>query len=130
MASGFKDLEVWQLARELAVDTYRISRSFPSDERFGLTSQIRRAAVSIAANLAEGHGRRLSTAFAQFVRISIGSLNEVETLMCIALDLKYVCQSDFDELEVRIRRLAVKLQNLLTALLKNPSTSDKQPPTT
>ncbi|MBA3259279.1 MAG: four helix bundle protein [Gemmatimonadales bacterium] len=69
----FRKLEVWRTALRLAVDTYRITSSFPNGERFGLTSQMRRAASSISANLAEGCGRRRDTELRRFARISLGS---------------------------------------------------------
>ncbi len=117
--SNFKDLEVWQLARQLAVAVYKVSKQFPKDERFGLTEQVRRASVSIASNIAEGHGRRTDGAFIQFVRISLGSLNEVETQLIIASDLAYLSATEIEALEKDIRRLAIKLQNLIAALKSN-----------
>jgi four helix bundle protein len=76
---GFRDLVIWQRAMGLAEATYRITRSFPRDERFGLTSQARRAAVSVAANIAEGYRRGTRPAYISFVRIAQGSLKELET---------------------------------------------------
>jgi four helix bundle protein len=79
-----RDLKVWQKAMELAVSCYGLTKSFPREEAFGLTSQIRRAAASIAANIAEGHGRENRGSFIQFLRISQGSLKELETHLILS----------------------------------------------
>ncbi len=114
--SNYKDLEVWQLGRALVAKVYRLTADFPTSEQFGLTSQLRRAAVSIPANIAEGHGRRTDGAFVQFVRVALGSLNEVETLSILACDLGFLSQEQFDGLEGDTRRLAIKLQNLIASV--------------
>jgi len=77
--NSYRDLNVWQDAMDVAVAVYELSRQLPNDELYGLTSQIRRAAVSVAANIAEGHGREQTGAFIQFLRVSQGSLKELET---------------------------------------------------
>ncbi len=82
--ASFKDLEVWQRAMTLAERWYVLTRAFPKEEAFGLTAQIRRAAVSIPANIAEGHGRENTGSFIQFLRISQGSLKELETHLILA----------------------------------------------
>jgi four helix bundle protein len=79
-----KDLEVWRSAMELVVDLYRVTQSFPSDERFGLVSQIRRAAGSVPANIAEGSARKSTAELIQFLYISNGSLSELDTHLEIA----------------------------------------------
>ena len=76
---SFKDLVVWQRSMQLAADCYRLTRTFPRDELFGMTAQIRRSASSIAANIAEGHGRETSGSFIQSLRVAQGSLKELET---------------------------------------------------
>ncbi len=82
--ASYQDLKVWQSAIELAVLSYGLTKTFPKEEMFGLTSQIRRAAVSIAANIAEGYGRENRGSFVQFLRIAQGSLKELETHILIA----------------------------------------------
>ena len=77
--NSYRDLLVWQQAMELAVLCYSVTREFPKEELFGLTSQIRRASSSIAANIAEGHGREMPGSFVQFLRVAQGSLKETET---------------------------------------------------
>jgi len=73
----FRDLDVWQHARDLTLKVYRVTESFPASERFGLTAQIRRAAVSVTANIAEGCGRRTDCEFARFLDIAMGSASDV-----------------------------------------------------
>jgi four helix bundle protein len=81
---SYRDLVAWQRAIDLVEACYRLSRTFPRDELFGLTSQLRRAAVSVAANIAEGYGRQTLPAYIGFLRIAQGSLKEVETHLIIA----------------------------------------------
>ena len=109
---SFEKLEVWQLGRKLTVDIYRISRDFPEDEKFGLTSQIRRAAISITSNIAEGSSRQTGKEQARFTEIAFGSLLEVLNQLIIASDLEYI------ELEVvsRERVLIEELGNKLNKL--------------
>ena len=86
---SYRDLLVWQKSIVLSRGIYTLTRSFPRDEQFALTSQMRRAVVSIAANIAEGYGRNGNKEFASFLRISQGSLTELETLLTIAKELSY-----------------------------------------
>jgi four helix bundle protein len=76
---GYEKLDVWKYGMDLVTEIYRVTKSFPSDERFGLTSQLRRASISIPANIAEGYGRGTKPAFANFARIAQGSLFELRT---------------------------------------------------
>ena len=82
--TSFKDLEVWQLAMTLAVDCYKLTESFPKHEQYGMTSQIGRASVSVAANIAEGYGRNQTGMYLQFLRIGLGSVRELETLLLLS----------------------------------------------
>jgi four helix bundle protein len=91
---GYSDLTVWKIALDLVVEIYSVSRRFPADERFGLTSQIRRAAVSIAANIAEGHSRSSRREYRHFASIARGSVAELETELAIAERLQYVAAAD------------------------------------
>lgn len=88
--SSYRDLRVWQLAMDLAVDCYEITHSFPKEELYGMTSQIRRAAASVATNVAEGHGRENTGSFVQFLRVSQGSLKELETYLLLASRLELI----------------------------------------
>ncbi len=116
--SSYRDLKVWQAAIDLAEGIYSLSRDFPKSELYGLTSQMRRAAVSIAANIAEGHGRETTGAFLQFLRVTQGSVKELETHLIIArrLDLSSPDASDemlgkCDELGRMVRGLIRSLQD-------------------
>ena len=82
--SGYRDLVVWQRAMELAEATYLLTKRFPPDEQYGLTSQARRAAASVAANIAEGYGRQTRASYVSFLRIAQGSLKELETHLILA----------------------------------------------
>jgi four helix bundle protein len=86
----FKDLEVWQRAMDLVVEIYRVTKSFPSDERYGLTAQLRRAAVSVPSNIAEGRGRFGLGGFLYHLSVANGSLMELETQFLIAVRLEYL----------------------------------------
>jgi four helix bundle protein len=92
--SSYRDLKVWQDAMALAEACYLLTRRFPKDELFGLTSQIRRSATSIAANIAEGHGREQTGSFIQFLRISQGSLKELETHLLISARIGIVSDAE------------------------------------
>ncbi len=82
---SYRDLLIWQQAMELVTDVYALTKSWPKEELFGLTSQVRRAAVSIPANIAEGYGRESRASYQNFLRIAQGSLKELETLLEVAL---------------------------------------------
>ena len=92
MSQGFRDLEVWKKSMGLTEMIYRLSSGFPSHEQFGLTSQVRRAAVSVASCIAEGHARSSRRDFARFVSMAMGSLAEVETQVLLAQRLGYLGQ--------------------------------------
>lgn len=90
----YRDLDVWQKSMDLVVAIYRLTKGFPRDEQWGLTSQIRRAAVSIPANIAEGYGRSHRAEYIRFLTIARGSLLEVETHLQIAVRLEYISRQD------------------------------------
>jgi four helix bundle protein len=93
---NFKDLTVWKKARILVTEIYRISNLLPDTEKFGLKSQMQRAAVSIPANIAEGCGRKTNPDLSRFLDISNGSSFELETLLMLCIDLKFVQNKDCD----------------------------------
>src|SRR5262245_28277605 len=86
---SYRDLRVWQMAMDLTVQVYQITESFPTYERFGLTAQLRRAAVSIASNIAEGHGRSTRGEYLQHISIARGSTMEVEVQLLVGERLEY-----------------------------------------
>jgi|KBSSwiStaDraftv2_1062776.scaffolds.fasta_scaffold751091_1 four helix bundle protein len=87
---SYRDLEVWQRSMRLAKRIYQVTQKFPRDERFGLTNQLRRAAVSVPSNLAEGHARFGSGEFSRFISITMGSVAELETQILLSRELGYV----------------------------------------
>jgi len=92
--SSFKDLIVWQKAYKLVIEIYKITKSFPKEEAYGLSQQIRRAVVAIPSNIAEGYGRQYNKEYKQFLSIAYGSLCELETQYLLALDLDYIKKSE------------------------------------
>ena len=115
---SFEKLEVWQLARKLTVDIYKISQSFPSEENFLLTSQLRRASMSVGANISEGSTRTTSKDKAHFTTIAYSSLMELFNHLMIATDLKYITENDLVNFREQIKNLAVKLSNLKSVQLR------------
>ena len=99
MPRGFFDLKAWQLADDLAVDVYQITPSFPPDQRYSLTNQMQRAAVSVAANIAEGSGRRTIVDYLRFLFIARGSLREVEYYIHLCKRLGYLSDKDHQRLD-------------------------------
>jgi len=116
--SRYEDLIVYQMARKLSARVRAITREFPKDERFELTSQLRRAVRSVPNNIAEGSGRRRPRAFAQFVRIALGSLRETEHLLSEAFEDGYLKEQDHVSLRDDIRHLRILTFRLLRALEK------------
>ena len=112
----YRKLDVWQISRAFASHCYRVTSSFPENERFGLTSQIRRAAVSVPANIAEGVGRDSDGDFLRFLRIAHGSLNELETLFVIAADLEIIDDVSYAKCDEEARELGVKVRNLIVKI--------------
>jgi four helix bundle protein len=112
----FHKLIIWQRSHQLALKVYSISKFFPKDELFGLTSQIRRAVSSIPTNIAEGCGRASNKDFAHFLQIAIGSAAEVEYELLLAHDLDYINNSDYQfltEETVAVRKMIIKYQSEL-----------------
>jgi len=103
---SFKDLKIWQKGIEIVKDVYTITRSFPNEEMYGLTSQMRRSAVSIPSNVAEGFRRFHNKEFAQFLHIAFGSAAELETQLIIAEELKYFNSENNKEIFEKISHLS------------------------
>ncbi len=113
----YNDLHVWKESMELVTTIYKLTNQFPADERFGLIDQMRRAAVSIPSNIAEGHARKSKIDFARFLRISLGSCTELETQVIIANNLEYVSKNEITpilEKSLIIRKMISKLITTLT----------------
>jgi four helix bundle protein len=111
---SFEDLEVWQLSKELVTKIYRITKDLPQDEIFGITSQIKRAALSIPANIAEGFGRFHYLDKAKFYLNARGSLLELKSHLLIAFDLKFIDKTVTQQLIQDIDQLGIKLNNFIT----------------
>ena len=109
----FRDLKVWQKAHQLVLRLYRLSRAFPSDERFGLTSQLRRAATSISANIAEGSVRSSDPDFARFLHIALGSASEVDYYLILARDLSFLPAEDYAAANADLQEVKRMLATLI-----------------
>jgi four helix bundle protein len=117
--ASYRDLLVWQKGMALAKEIYRITRSFPADERFGLISQMRRAAVSVPSNIAEGQARRTTNEFIQFISQAEGSLAELDTQLTLSSDLGY-CVVDQAACPAEMIAELKKMLNALRRTLANP----------
>jgi four helix bundle protein len=116
MANTYRDLKVWQRSIDLAEDVYRITGRFPASEVYGLSSQMRRAAVSVASNIAEGWGRRSRKEYSRFVLIARGSNDELQTQLVIAERLGFVKVEQFDEVTALSEEIGKMLNGLYTFL--------------
>ncbi len=114
---SFKDLLVWQRGIQLTRIVYNITRKFPSQEQFGLTSQMRRAAVSVPSNIAEGWMRNSPKYFSQFLRISLGSLGELETQLEICFAEQYIGEVEYKEVAMSIQELRKMLLAFHSSLI-------------
>ncbi len=111
-----KELNVWKDSIELVVEIYEITKHFPREEMYGLTSQIRRAGVSVPANISEGAARNYTKEFIRFLRIAQASLSEVETLMIISLRLSYLDENLFKTIQGRIFKVNAQLSGLIKSI--------------
>lgn len=112
--NNFRKLKIWERSIELSTDIYRITNQFPKSELYGITSQIRRAVVSISSNIAEGAGRQSQKEFVQFLNIAKGSCYELETQLLISKNLKFIKKEDFRNLEEKL----VQIEKMIYALVK------------
>ncbi len=110
---NYRELEVWKKSHKLTLQLYRLSRNFPREEVYGLTSQMRRPAVSIGANLAEGCGRRTSAELARFVRIAMGSTSELDYHLLLCRDFEFISNEQYD----RTTRELVRIRKMRSGLL-------------
>lgn len=115
----FKELSVWQKAISFVVIIYKTTESFPKTETYGLTAQIRRAAVSIPSNIAEGNARRSKLDYLQFLKIARGSCTEIETQLIISKELNYLREDDFLSLQSKIIEISKMINGLIKALNEN-----------
>ena len=115
---NYKELEVWQKGMDLTVQLYEITMAFPAEEKFGLVSQIRRAASSIPANIAEGWGRGSTKEYIQFLRVARASLMELETHLILASRLGYIKADALESLQTEVEILGKKINSLIQSLLR------------
>jgi four helix bundle protein len=113
---NYRDLQTWNKAHILTLELYKLSRQFPKEEIYGLTSQLRRAASSIGANLAEGCGRQSNSEFARFVRISMGSASELDYHLLLSRDLGLIENTAYDRVSKGLTEVRKMLASLLSTV--------------
>ena len=122
MLKNYKELKVWQKSYKLCLDVYRITGIFPKEEMYGLTSQMRRSAVSVPSNIAEGYGRKTTADYIRFLYIAYGSLCELETQIMLAGDLNYLDDGKLVGLKANISEVERMLKALISSLENKHST--------
>ena len=113
---SYQDLDVWKKAMQLVTQVYALTQTFPKEEMYGLTSQVRRAVVSVPANIAEGWGRKSRKEYVQFLRIARGSLLELETLLLIASNLGYLSGEEAHSTLAQLEEISRMLSGLMSSL--------------
>jgi four helix bundle protein len=113
-----KDLDVWKASIDMVTKIYQVTRNFPKEEIYGLTNQMRRAAVSVPSNIAEGAGRNSSKEFLQFLYFSTGSLSELETQIIIAYNLEYINNEQKQNMDIIINTIFKMLSGLMQSVKK------------
>jgi four helix bundle protein len=113
LVKDFRDLKVWNRAHQLTLDVYRLTQNFPREERYGLSSQLRRCSASVAANIAEGCGRKGNGEFSRFLQIASGSASALDYELLLAKDLSFLQDTEYGSV---LRRLA-ELRRMLTSLI-------------
>ena len=113
---SYRDLEIWKKGVRFSIEIYQVTDNFPAKEQFGIINQLRRAASSFPANIAEGYGRESTKNYIQFLRTSRGSLNEVETFLYIAFGLKFIDKKILDDLLHKSNELGKMITSLIKKL--------------
>ena len=122
-----KDLRVWRQSIEMVTSIYLITQSFPKEEMFGLVSQMRRASVSVPSNIAEGYARGTDKEKLHFLRISSGSMSEVETQLMLGLNLGYIDQEKYNELSETVTSVWKQLNSLISSIKKRLTPQEQLP---
>src|SRR5690242_1913343 len=122
---NYRDLQVWTKAHNLTLELYRVSRGFPPEETYGITSQLRRAAVSIGANLAEGCGRRTSNELARFVRIAMGSARVLDYHLLLSRDLGFMAADEFASASAALTEVRKMLTSFLNSVEEQIETQSR-----
>ena len=124
---NFRDLKIWQLGKEIALEAYKVTQGFPREELYGLTAQMRRAAVSVPCNISEGHSRRATKDYQRFLKIAAGSCAELETQTEIALTLGYLnataCEGIMERIDHERRMLRKLIGKLSEDAIRPPSSA-------
>ena len=123
MLKNFKELKVWQKSYDLCLKLYKATRRFPKEEVYGLTSQIRRSAVSVPSNIAEGYGRKTTPDYLKSLYIAYGSSCELETQLLLSNDLDYIKDGEIKELKEEIS----EVERMLKALIKSLESKHSNP---
>ena len=123
MLKNYKELHVWQKAYRLCVDIYQITKKFPPDEKYGLTSQIRRAAVSVPSNIAEGYGRKTTADYIHFLYFAYGSICELETQLLLSIEFGYIPADGVKKIESGMG----EVERMLKALIKSLESKTSNP---
>jgi len=116
---NYKDLKVWEKSHEFTLEVYRVTKLFPKEEIYSLTNELRRAASSIPANIAEGCGKKSQPDFANFLNMALGSSNEAEYFLILSKDLNYLKLYDFETLVKKINEIKAMLINLISKVRAN-----------
>ena len=124
MSNSFMDIKAWQLAHQFVIDVYKLTRDFPDVERYGLCSQFQRAAVSIAANIAEGYKKLSKADKLRFFNISQGSLEECRYYILLSRDLGYIDNTSFDSLNTEIEKVSRFINAYCKGIIDNSSIAD------
>jgi len=127
MIKSHKDLFVWQKGIELVMEVYRLTKDFPPNEKFGLVSQLRRAAVSIPSNIAEGRSRKTRKDFTQFLRIALGSTAELDTQLIISDQLSFISSMDYNKISLRLDEIGKMLNSMIKKLTIPKLAANSQP---
>jgi four helix bundle protein len=122
---NYRDLQVWKKTHDLALELYRVSQRFPREEIYRITGQLRRAAVSIGANLAEGCGRRTSTELARFVRIALGSASELDYQLLLSRDLGFMAAEEFTSASASLTEVRKMLTSFLNSVEEQIETQSR-----
>lgn len=118
--NSYKELKVWQRSIELVLEIYNLTKLFPKEETYGLTSQMRRSAISIPSNIAEGYSRKHRQEYSQFIRVAFASAAELETQITISNKLELISEQDFNKVEALLSEILKMLHGLNRALLAKP----------
>jgi len=119
MLKSFKNLEVWKIAHQLVVEVYNSNIKFPSNEKYGIESQLKRAVVSVPANIAEGYKRQHDKELINFLSIAHGSLSEVEYYLILLQDLKYIDENTYTQLNKKVEKIDRMLESFIYKSKKN-----------